>query len=277
LLRRYGHEARVFSAAPTERSWTKGRDANGTGAIAAVEWGAQFCLSVHSDGGYNGPHLSALVCYQEPRRADIADRLLKEYCKRTGYAPRGIQRRIPGLNGVAVLREPERRAIPALLLERGWHDREPDATDIRTRSPWFAEAICGAMLAVFGLGEKFAHEFKGVGGDEKVVDFIRQSARETGQGPLKGREVEVWRAFGCGAEYIHLAVTLGSDNPIVLFADSPYSQQHLGMTEVKPEFHGNKPVRLSEMFPRVGPSDYVWITAHLIPEDSARFRGFIRP
>lgn len=153
ILERHGHEAMVFSAAETAAEWTEGRDRNGLGAMAAVQWRPHLCLSIHSDAASDkSDHFSALMCYQEERSRPIAQRLLDAYCRATGYRSRGLQKRTPGVNGVAVLRISEAAGIPAVLLERGWHDREPDATDIRTRSQWFAQSIARAVLEVYGEG-----------------------------------------------------------------------------------------------------------------------------
>lgn len=150
ILENAGHEVLIFSAAKTADEWSEERDANAQGAREAVKWGAEFVLSVHSDGGYMPrDHLSAMVLYQPPQRHELAVKFLNAYCKYTGYRPRGVQQRVPGVNGIAVLRIPESAGIPALLLERGWHDREPDATDIRTRSEWFASAIASALLEIY--------------------------------------------------------------------------------------------------------------------------------
>ena len=154
LLEKYGHEAMIFSAAQSAGEWTNSKDANSAGAREAAIWKPDLCLSIHSDAGYApNDRCSALICYQEPTRINLATRLLDAYCQRTGYRSRGIEKRTPGINGVAVLRIPEENGIPALLLERGWHDREPDATNIRTRSSWFAECIAGALIDIFGAAK----------------------------------------------------------------------------------------------------------------------------
>lgn len=177
-LAKCGHETKIFSAAPEESAWTRGRDANGTGALEAVGWGADLCLSVHSDGGYEpGSHFAALICYQESRRRATAERLLAAYCQRTGYASRGTRQRIPGVNGVAVLRTPEKAGIPAFLLERGWHDRVPDAVDIQTRSTWFAQSICGAILEVYGTGSKTEKEE-----EEQMKFYVQACALKSPEG-----------------------------------------------------------------------------------------------
>ena len=115
------------------------------------------------------------------------------------------------------------------------------------------------------------------GGAEKVVDFLRQEAKERGQGIFDGKEVEVWRAFGCGSEYLHFAVTCAQPGEkIMLFADSPYAGKALGSAVVAAQFFGNRPTQLSTLIPGVGPNDYVWLTIHMLPDTSRRFRGFIR-
>ena len=172
MLEARGATCMIFSAAETAAEWTRGRDANGLGALAAVEWGADFCLSVHSDAGYDyNSHNAALICFQEERTRNLATQVLFGYCALIGFTQRGIQKRTPGVNGVAVLRNPEAAGIPAVLLEVTWHDRDPDAEMLRTPA-WrlkCARAIADNLAAIFKLSPH---------GEEEVDEMLRTSDKE---------------------------------------------------------------------------------------------------
>jgi len=148
-------ECEIFSAVTSYDGWTRYKDANSEGARAAVNWGADFCLSLHSDGGYSpASHYASLMCYQEPRTSNLAASILMGFCQRMNHTYRGLQARTPGINGVAVLRIPESAGIPALLLETCWHDRDPDAQSLRNPE-WrqqAAEAIAETLIEIFNLG-----------------------------------------------------------------------------------------------------------------------------
>ena len=138
-------ECRVFAG---------NNDSNSIGARSAVAWGANFCLSLHTDAGYDyDSHNAALSCYQEDKTKPLASFILIHYCKKMGFTPRGVKQRTPGGSGVAVLRIPEASGIPAALLEYCWHDRNPDAKDLR--QDWFRQkvaiALCDILVAYFNL------------------------------------------------------------------------------------------------------------------------------
>jgi len=107
-LQAAGHKVGVFAGQ---------QDANSDGARALVAAGADIAVSLHLDAAGGQP--AALLCYQEPRSLSMGMTILNVYCKQMGCGNRGPQRRIPGINGVAVIRIPESAGIPTALIEMG--------------------------------------------------------------------------------------------------------------------------------------------------------------
>jgi hypothetical protein len=143
LLEANGHKAASFAGA---------QDANSDGANASVAWKPDFSFSIHSDAGYDrSSHNAALMCYQEDADVPYASTVLKGYCSRMGFASRGLQKRVYP-NRVAVIRIPRAAGIPAILLEATWHDRDPDATNLRDNNyrQKMAYAMCGALVDYIG-------------------------------------------------------------------------------------------------------------------------------
>lgn len=147
-LNAMGAQAKVFIV---------GTNGNAGGANEAVAWGANLVISHHSDGGYNpSSHFASLMCYQEDRTKPLASKILTGFCQRMGHTSRGLQKRTPGKDGVAVLRIPEASRIPAVLLEVCWHDRNPDAAQLRDPA-WrdkSAQALAAVIAEIYNLGEE---------------------------------------------------------------------------------------------------------------------------
>ena len=110
-----GHVAQIFAGQ---------QDANSDGARALVAWKPQIAVSLHLDASDGGGH-GALLCYQEERSKALGMQILSIYCTAMNYKNRGAMKRVPGTNGVAVIRIPEESGIPCALIEMGSMDK-PD-------------------------------------------------------------------------------------------------------------------------------------------------------
>ena len=127
------------------------KNSNSDGARAAVSWGADYCVSIHSDAGYiKKSHHAALGLYGRRRSEGYVKSILARYCQEMSFANRGVKYRPLGTaQGVSVLSIPERAGIPACLLEVTWHDRNPDASELRTNA-WRQKCAIALAVAVGG-------------------------------------------------------------------------------------------------------------------------------
>lgn len=144
LLEKAGHDCMIFAGQ---------LDANGDGARASVLWGPRYALSIHSDAGYYpSSHHASLGCYQEERSMPYGSSVMGTFCTSIKHANRGMQKRTPGVNGVAVLRIPEAAGVQAFLIEVTWHDRNPDAALLRdpTWRQKADEALASSIVAYLG-------------------------------------------------------------------------------------------------------------------------------
>ena len=126
------------------------QDANSDGARALVAWHPQIAVSLHLDASDGGGH-GALLCYQEERSKAMGMQILSIYCTAMNYRNRGAMKRVPGTNGVAVIRIPEEAGIPCALIEMGSMDK-PDGPnwldpDHREKA---AECMSRAICSVAG-------------------------------------------------------------------------------------------------------------------------------
>ena len=128
-------------------------DINASGAQNAVRWGPNLALSIHSDAGYyETSHHAALCCYQFTAHLGYAVSMMDSYCRAMGFANRGYQQRVYP-NRVAVIRYPAEAGIPTILIECTWHDRNPDAAELRDGN-WrqkCAESLAFALLKYIGI------------------------------------------------------------------------------------------------------------------------------
>lgn len=139
-LQAAGHTVAVFAGQ---------QDANSDGAHALVAWGAHVAISLHLDSASGTP--AALLCYQESRSLPMGLALLHYYCQAMGIHDKGGMIRVPGSNGVAVIRIPEAAGIPAALIEMGDMNRPdgPNWTDPNYREK-AAQALAVSIITVFG-------------------------------------------------------------------------------------------------------------------------------
>jgi len=136
-----GHIAQIFAGQ---------QDANSDGARALVAWKPQIAVSLHLDASDGGGH-GALLCYQEERSKAMGMQILSIYCTAMNYKNRGAMKRVPGTNGVAVIRIPEESGVPCALIEMGSMDK-PDGPnwldpDHREKA---AECMSRAICSVAG-------------------------------------------------------------------------------------------------------------------------------
>ncbi len=139
-LQAAGHTVAVFAGQ---------QDANSDGAHALVAWGAHVAISLHLDSASGTP--AALLCYQESRSLPMGLALLHYYCQSMGIHDKGGMIRVPGQNGVAVIRIPEAAGIPTALIEMGDMNRPdgPNWTDPNHREK-AAQALAVSITTVFG-------------------------------------------------------------------------------------------------------------------------------
>lgn len=254
-----------------------GTNGNSGGAEQAVRWGANLCISLHSDGGYEySSHHASLMCYQEPRTLQLATQIMSDFCQGIGHTNRGLQKRTPGTNGVAVLRIPEEAGIPAILLEVTWHDRDPDAKLLRTYT-WrdqVAQALAKALAKALLLPTPETEEE-----DDKVVDFEKQPEQEPGQGKFRGKKVDVYQAYGKMSDFLHVRINTGADREYMVFFNKDSEPKGYGpVVEKSLGFRGSvRPLKDVFAESKPSPDDYGWVALHVLPEDSPKLRAFIRP
>ncbi len=149
--------------------------ADSDGAKYAVEWNPDYALSLHLDAG-GAPAETALGLYQEDRSFNYCKKLLDAYCRNMGYESRGMMKRTPGIDGVAVLRIPEAANIPAALLELDTQDKNPEIAFPEWRDKC-ARALASALTEIFGIITE---------GEDEGMNF--ELIKDSGGNPIKDQD-----------------------------------------------------------------------------------------
>ncbi|MFA4972884.1 MAG: peptidoglycan recognition family protein [bacterium] len=113
-------------------------------------------------------------------------------------------------------------------------------------------------------------------GDDDVIDFEKQSLQEKGQGILADNEVDVWTAFAAGSDYLHARANHGAKCKVMAFAADVSTGNVFGPEVWELGAYAGSIRRLSELVFGTRDSGDYWVSLHMLPDDSACFRGFVR-
>ena len=147
---------------------------------AANDWGADFFLSIHHNGGINGGKGGGLVafCYKEDTEAALYRDAIYEACM-AGGGLKGDRHDPTLAHGYYVLKNTE---MPAVLMEYGFMDSVTDIPVILTES--YAKAMAYATMEgiaqVAGLKKKLYRVQVGAFREKKYAENLLEELKKAG-------------------------------------------------------------------------------------------------
>jgi len=228
-----------------------------------VRWGADAAVHIHQDAGAERGARGWHVIYYWPDAATLVNELLAALA----HVPSPMRYGGAVHRAIAATRAPR----TSVLIEAGFYtSTEDEAIGVAGWGDAIVRGIANWLVRHRGCRERQKQKE-----DEKVVDLVRQELQEQGQGIFAGKSVDVWTGYGGADDYLHLRINAPETRKVVAFLNVCYpAPRDLKPLVLDCDSWRGRVIKLSDMGLKSG--EFAWVAVHLLPEDSKRFRGFLR-